>query len=241
MRQIFLMLFLFFNLSVNAQKGQATRYNPRFDYEPPKREEIGSANVTVALLKPVFIDKEVQRAGPPWSDFSVMMQNDIEELLNAKGIKVRGPFSSRDEMVFTDKDASDFTFEISIDLRVDANRTEKVVLFTFGGPDRKVEKGDVTISSSVVITAISNFSGEKLWKKNLQIPQKNYSYAGYTKWVAIPALIDELKGDNNAYNPFAKKLEEIYVEGLTILWNQFDVNEVRNIAEVAKREKVRKN
>ncbi len=220
-----------------SQKG-ASRYNPQFKFEPQKRESVASANVTIALLKPIFIDKEISRAGTPWDDFSIKMQTDIEEMLLAKGFKVRGPFNTRDEMLFNDKQNSDFTLEIGIDLSVDIQRDWKTVLALIGSNYLRVKKGNVNISSSVVMTAKSNFSGEKLWKKNIQLSQKNFSYTGDAKWSYKEiTFLNEFKEDNNLFNPISKQLEIIYSEALTVLWNQFDVNEMKGVANESKKEK----
>lgn len=230
------LLFTILIVALFAQKGPA-RYNPQFKFDPPKRESVASADVTIALLKPVFIDKEIAKAGSPWDDFSTKMQTHVEEMLTAKGFKVRGPFNTRDEMVFNDKQKSNFTLQVGIELSVDIQRDWKTVI-GLGGNSLKVKRGTVSISSSVVMTAVSNFSGEKLWKKSIQLTQKNFTYSGDAKWSFKEiSFINEFREDNNLYNPIAKNLETIYAESLTVLWNQFDVDEMKGIAAEAKKEK----
>lgn len=240
--QIAMLFFIMLSINCFAQRGKnatavVSRYNPRFSYEPENRENVASAGITVALLKPVFIDRDISSAGTPWNDFSTSMQNDIEGLLTAKGYKVLGPFNSRDEMVYGDKQKSDFTLLISFDLRLYVERITKTIFSLVGANNIKVVKGDVTLSPTVQLTAISNFTGEKLWKKNLQLTGKNFSYVGTVKWDGIPPLMRELAEENNLYNPLAKNLEDMYKEGLNVMWKQFDLEEMKMIAIEAKKER----
>lgn len=235
-----MLLFASIVVAQKNKKGTAVvdRYNPTFKFEPEKRDKVASSNITIALLKPTFIDKDIATAGEPWENFSTSMQSDIEELLTAKGFKVRGPYNSRDEMVFNDKKNSDFTLEISINLRLNIDRTYKQVFELFGSSTLyKVTQGRVSISPEVIMTAVSNFSGEKLWKKRLTLAQSNFTYVGTIKWDGYPTALRELQLENNLYNPFAKALEDIYKSGLTILWNQFDKDEMKMIAEEAQKER----
>ena len=216
------------------------RYSPKYSYEPPRRDSVASANVTIALMKPIFLLGDYNGNNEePYNLFSSKMANDIEALLTAKGYKVRGPFSSRDEMVFNDKQNSDFTLEIAIDYNAEVQRTWKERYNILGRSyNYEVINGNVNITAAVVITARSNFSGEKLWKKNLDLGTKTFSYSGTMRWdsKSVP-FRRELTEDNNFWNPYTKQLESVYSDALTILWRQFDVNELQSVAKEAKKEK----
>src|SRR6266487_3183264 len=101
---ILMLLLLIIGQKSQAQKrnkgiGAVERYNPNFSYSPSQRDSVAATGLTIALLKPIFIDDDINKAGTPWDEFSKAMANDVEELLTAKGYKVRGPFNSIDEMV----------------------------------------------------------------------------------------------------------------------------------------------
>jgi hypothetical protein len=182
------------------------------------------------------MDREIDKYGSPWSDFANSMQSEVEELLIAKGYKVRGPFQSRDEMVFNDKKQSDFVLTVNIDLRID-NQIEWKKIFGPGG--FKIKHGNLSIQAGIIITAISNFSGEKLWKKNLQLEQQNFTYEGTHDWRKKDYVTfkEEYDLENNLANPLNKALEEIYKEAMKILWSQFEINEMRGVANEAKNER----
>ena len=243
---LFLIVFILFftGQETQAQKrgrgvGVAERVNPNFSYSPPQRDSVASTGLTIAILNPIFLDEDINKAGSPWSDFAKTMANDVEELLTAKGFKVRGPFGSIDEMVYGDKQNSDFIIQIVIDLDIKVDRKMKtgMNLLNLGSSNLsyRVDKGDVTINSNVNLTAISCFTTEKLWKKNLSITQKNFTYAGTVKWDGYPSVVTEFKQDVNLWNPVCKNLEEIYKSSFDILYRQFDKNEMANIAREARK------
>lgn len=239
---LMLTLTLFLFQTSQAQKrnrgvGETERYNPKFSYSPPQRDSVASTGLTIALLQPVFLDAEINKAGSPWSDFSKAMANDVEELLTAKGFKVRGPFASIDEMVFSDKQNSDFIVQISIDMNIKNDRKFKTGMNLLGGSNLsyRVDKGDVTVNANVVLTALSCFTSEKLWKKNLDIAEQNFTYSGTVKWDGYPSFITEFKQDVSLYNPISKSLEEVYKSSFGILYKQFDKNEMANIAKEARK------
>jgi hypothetical protein len=212
------------------------KYVPKFSYSPPERSAVASTGITIALLAPIFLDKEISQAGNPWSDLAKSMANDVEELLTAKGFKVRGPFNSVDEMVFTDKENSDFVVQIFIDMEITNDRKWKSKYNVLSeSVSYKVEKGNVNANTKLILTAISCFTSEKLWKKNLDLPQHNFTYSGTVKWDGYPTSVVEMALDNSLFNPVSKYLEEIYPQYFEILFNQFDKDEMANLAKEARK------
>jgi hypothetical protein len=145
-------------------------------------------------------------------------------------------------MVFSDKQNADFIMQIAIDLNVKSDRKFRTPMNLLGAVSYRVEKGDVTMNSNVILTALSCYTNEKLWKKNLDLSQKNFTYVGTMKWDGYPSLLTEFKQDANLWNPICKYLEEIYKDAFSILYRQFDKDEMKNIAkESRKADKDRRN
>jgi hypothetical protein len=234
-----LFLLLNYGLAICQKKGkgvsEVSKVNPKFSYSPEQREQVASSGLTIALLTPSFSVKEMNEAGIPWSDFLNSMINDIEELLTSKGFKVRGPVKSVDELVYSDKSNSDLILQITIDLNVKNDRNFKTgVNFGFGMGNTyfyKVEKGNVSMSCDVILTAYSCFTYQKLWKKNIDITNKDFSYVGSVKWDGEPSTIVEFKQDANLWNPICNNMEIFYKDIFSILYKQFDREEVASIAK----------
>ena len=216
------------------------RMPAKFDYSPPSRQQVGSANLTIALVKPRFVDKngtEPQYLTPPFNDMASSMGNDFEELLTAKGFTIRGPFGSRDEMVYNDKLNSSFALEINIDLNSSQyNRKYKYNpgMGALIAANYKMT-GDVILGGDLIITASSPQYGEKIWKKNITLEKLMFNYEGSLKWDNVPSLADELKQDNVVYNAFAKQLEKYYQQAMNLAWQQIETAEMKTVADQAKK------
>lgn len=219
---------------------ETQRMPAKFDYSPQSRQQAGSANLTIALIKPRFVDKngtEPQYLTPPFNDMAVSMGNDFEELLTAKGFTIRGPFGSRDEMVYNDKMNTSFALEINIDLN--SSQYDRKYKYNPGmgiivAPNYKIS-GDVILGGDLIITASSPQYGEKIWKKNITLEKLVFSYEGSVKWANVPSLADELKQDNVVYNAFASQLEKYYYQAMNLAWQQIEVVEMKTVAEQSKK------
>lgn len=80
-----------------------TRVPARFDFSPPSKADVGATGITIALIKPSFINNNPYAYVDPIGEMATSMANDFNELLTAKGFKIRGPFQSRDAMTYSDK------------------------------------------------------------------------------------------------------------------------------------------
>lgn len=216
------------------------RMPAKFDYSPTARMQPGSAGLTIAMIKPRFVDKNgipPQYLTPPFNDMATSMGNDFEELLSAKGFTMRGPFGSRDEMVYNDKINSSFALEINIDL----NKTQYDIKYKYSPgigtlvPPVYKMSGDVILGGDLVITASAPQYGEKIWKKNITLQTLSFRYEGSAKWNNLPTITDELQKDNAVYNAFAQALEKYYQQAMDLAWQQIEVAEMKTVAEQAKK------
>lgn len=213
-----------------------TRVPAKFDFSPPSRTESGAAKLVVALIKPQFVGDKPEYYAPPFNEMASSMANDFEELLTAKGFTIRGPFGSRDEMVYNDKLSSSLTLEVNIDLNPQYSQktTFDPGLGVIIAPSYKTT-GEVTLGGNLVITASSPQYGEKLWKKNIALKQVSFSYSGSVKWTSPPSMADELKQDNEVYNTLSRELEKYYSQALNLAWQQIEAAEMKGVADQAKK------
>lgn len=243
-KQYFLPIFLVLS-SCSSQKTVTTapeqRVVAKFDYSPPSRAQVGSTNLTIALLRPRFVDRnyaDPEYLAPPYNDMASSMAADFEELLTAKGFTIKGPFNSRDEMVYTDKMNSNFALEIVIDLNSSQiNRTWKFDpgFGAFIAPSYKMS-GDIILAGNLLITASSPQYGEKIWKKSIKLDNLPFSYVGSIKWNNnYPSLAQELRQDNVVYNAFARALEKYYNTALNLVWQQIEPIEMKSVSDQAKK------
>lgn len=226
-------------LSCTAPKQTAStiqRVPAKFDFAPPSRAAAGAANITIALVRPRFVGENPEYYTPPFNEMASSMANDFEELLSAKGFTMRGPFGSRDEMVYNDKINSNLAFEVAIDLQPQYNRKYKYDpgLGVFVAANYKIT-GEIVLGGSLVITASSPQYGEKIWKKNIALDRSTFTYVGSLKWGSVPSMADELNQDNDVYNILSRELEKYYAKAMNLAWQQIDAQEMKTVADQAKK------
>jgi hypothetical protein len=236
-RQLFLLLLSLCSI-VSSQKAIAqVRYAPTYTYEPKTREQVANTKIVIAVISPFFDGINTSSLLDEFKQFQKAMEGEIEELLVAKGYKTLGPFKTKDEMVFNDKKSSDFTLVVEIEWNGRLTRKLKKI---FGPGQFKTKKGELSVSRAISLTAFSNFSGEKLWKKRLTLDPISITWEG-TKDLGKDAqnlsFWEEYKIDPALSEPLGKSLETTFVDVLDILWKQFDISEVRAITEQAKLER----
>ena len=222
------------------------RVPAKFDFSPPSRALSGSAGITIAIVKPIYVGENPEYFVPPFNEMASSMGNDFEELLTAKGFTVRGPFGSRDEMVYNDKLNSSFVLEIGIELKPQYNRKFTTDLKTnwgsilnpnapLYGMTHKVN-GEITLSGNLIVNAKSSQYGELIWKKNIALNPASFTYTGSLTWSdAVPTMADELKQDNVVYNTLSVELEKFYLKALGLAWQQIDAEEMKSVADQAKK------
>lgn len=217
----------------------------KFDFSPPARQQAGAASITIAIVKPTYVGKNPEYYVPPFNEMAVSMGNDFEELLTAKGFTMRGPFGSRDEMVYNDKINSNFVLEIGIELNPQYNRKYSTKTKTNWGailnpgaaPSISTQRmsGEITLGGNLVINAKSAQYGELIWKKNIALEPASFTYTGSLAWNGIPTMDEELKKDNQVYNTLSFELEKFYTKALSLAWQQIDPAEMKTVAEQAKK------
>lgn len=221
------------------------RIPAKFDFSPPSRSEVASTNITIAIVRPIYVGKNAEYFVPPFNEMAESMGNDFEEMLTAKGFTVRGPFGSRDEMVYNDKLNSSFVLEIGIDINPQYNRKYTSQSKTNWGSllDKSAPAsttlyfmtGEITLAGNLVINAKSAQYGELIWKKNISLDPSSFTYQGKLSWDGVPTMKRELELDNLVYNTLSTELEKFYLKALSLAWQQIDPAEMKTVAEQAKK------
>ena len=229
---------------MNTTAPAVQRIPARFDFSPPSRAQVGSAGITIAIVKPTYVGKNPEYFVPPFNEMAESMGNDFEELLTAKGFTMRGPFGSRDEMVYNDKLNSSFVLEVGIELNPQYNRkyvtSTKINWAALVNPNAtpistQRMSGEITLGGNLVINAKSSQYGELIWKKNIALEPSSFTYTGSIAWTGIPTMAEELNKDNQVYNVLSSELEKFYLKALNLAWQQIDPAEMKTVAEQAKK------
>lgn len=247
-------LILFFTvLSIFVSSCGSTKTAPpivqrvpaKFDFSPPSRSQVGSANIIIAMVKPTYVGANPEYFVNPFNEMAMRMSTDFDELLTAKGVSIRGPYGSRDEMTYNDKMSSSFILEIGIELNPQYNRKSNskynspsfaaILLTDASGSYTYSITGEITLAGNLVIKAKSAQFGELLWTKSIALESSSFNYTGQEVWGSVPSMAEELNKDNLVYNKVSIELEKIYMKALNLAWQQIDVEEMKTIAVQAKK------
>ena len=221
------------------------RIPAKFDFFPPSRSQAGTTGITIAIVQPTYVGRNPEYYVPPFNEMAVSMGNDFEELLTAKGFTMRGPFGSRDEMVYNDKINSSFIIEVGIELNplykrkaTTSTKTNWGAILNTNAPasvSTKKMSGEITLAGNLVINAKSAQYGELIWKKNIALTPASFTYNGSLTWQGYPTMEEELNKDNQVYNTLSGELEKFYTKALNLAWQQIDPAEMKTVAEQAKK------
>ena len=234
------------NSTTTASPPPAQRIPAKFDFSPLSRAQVGATGITIAMVKPTYVGKNPEYFVNPFNEMAERMANDFDELLTAKGFTIRGPYGSRDEMVYEAKVNSSFILEIGIELNPQYNRKYVTITNSPSLAELLVNKnakttylykmnGEVTLGGNLVIKAKSAQYGELLWTKSIALDASSFTYASQSVWKSIPTMADELKQDNLVYNTLSSELEKVYLKALNLAWQQIDPAEMKTVAEQGKK------
>lgn len=236
-------LFVFILIGCSTKKLMVERYSAKYDYVPENRQEPNSQELTIALISPKYVSNNLNGT-PPFSNFARNMGDDFEEMIIAKGFTIRGPFKTKDEMVYDDKLDTDIALVVDIDLQLemenlqtDAKTKMKIPIIGKYMPDPGTTyklNGTFHQEGDITLTAISPFKGEKLWKKQISLDRKTINCTGEKVWTTKVKNVLQAMKDNGVYNPTAKTLEEYYQDVMELAFNHLDPRELKKVAVQAK-------
>ena len=103
----------------NPQEKAEMTVTPTFDFVPPSKLPADTASVVFCLVAPSYPDAwKEYLSHSPYDKFVKNMQLDFEEIISAKGFRMRGPFRTYDEMTFPDKKEADLILTPKIEIDV---------------------------------------------------------------------------------------------------------------------------
>lgn len=197
-------------------------YVPTFKFTPPATAAPGSAGVAFALVNPRYTKNEAWTTRPPFTTFAGNMSADFQEMLNARGFTVRGPFAAVEEMTFPDKKGADLTIQPTLELSVALLQTrieEKINLLT---ANTYVAHLNCTVDGRVTFAVTEPLSGERMWFKSVPVAPTTIEL------LAPVAAGQSLSGevDLSGSSALAQALDRQYTAVLGAAWNYLDPTEM---------------
>jgi len=204
---------------------------PTFDFTPPQTAEPGSTNVVLALVNPSYSETDPTRSAVfafyPFADFQKNMGRDFEELLVARGFTLTGPFPSREEMTFPDKNGCDLVLMPSLDVSVTFPRVQAESVVMLLEPTKYKVVGEASVTGRITLNLLESLSGEKMWSKSINIPAaaQAVTFAGDNRYETPPAASVDVT-DRGLHRALAPALSQAYAAVMDATWKYFDPQEI---------------
>jgi hypothetical protein len=231
-------MFLGCGMIPSEQEQAVPAYIPTFSYTPPTQATPGSAGVTFLVLN-VHVKYDETKAIPgnlwftrkQFESLAKGMEQGLLNLLAARGITVRGPFDSYDNIPFPDKKGSDLIFipaiEFSLDLQNEnATRVSAIVDGSYGYN----LTGKFVMSGKVNLVLRETITRELMWVKNIETTKIEVPYNVSTR-LTTPggSSIKAVAAYNAILNNVAKAIEKQYPTIMETAWKYFDPEEMRMV------------
>jgi len=216
-----------------------------FAFTPPSEATPGSSQVTLLQITPQFIDTFEYPQVEPFSGFASSMESDVQELLAARGFTARGPFETTEEVVYADKEQSDFYLRTNLGLNVDISSvgvTEEVSLASLINSDDESNYrfvGDIRLGGQIRLAAYETLTSERLWVKTIDLPGKTVGIDGNDTF-SRDEFVVALQRDAGVRNPVTVALEEYYQTFMTATWDYLAPTEMSVLKAQADKLKERK-
>jgi hypothetical protein len=167
-----------------------------YSYETPESGQPGSVPVTIIVVDPDYKDVEsVFGEKLYWNvgkGFSSSMAVDMDKLIIAKGMTVKGPVAVLDEITYSDKKGADLTLVPKVFFTVDVEYVGEWQPVNVGTPEIRMERQfAMKVGGWVSFVLMEPLTAEKMWIKKLEMEE--ILVAGFECAEAVPQLT-ETKG-----------------------------------------------
>lgn len=211
-------------------KEAATGRTITFDYTAKASNKPGSAQILIGLVRPSYAESFRKYSSQDiFRRFRASLGADVEELIIAKGFTIRGPYESRDEMLFSDKKDADIMVVVDVEPEFSNTRGNwkakssilngKVVGYTY--------KGTTSLTGKINMSGMEPLSGEKIWSKSVLIPTEDLLIEGTQMFDS--ANNDALMADPAVQQAVGEALERIYKGIMDKLAAHFEPEEFRSL------------
>lgn len=144
--------------------------NYMYSYEPREKKPAGSVKATIAIVNPFIKDPESALSNPSFlpvgKGFAKSMSIDMDKVIVAKGMTVKGPFSDIEDMTFPDKKGTDLTLTPRIIITAQHQDSEwKVDRYN----NRMQRNFKLSIGGFIAFEMREPLSNEKIWIKKLEL------------------------------------------------------------------------
>lgn len=239
---IFLIAAFAYLASSSPKEAQVPVQTITFDYSVAAQNTPGSAGTLIGLVRPNYAAKFEYNGIDMFTRFRSSMAADVEELLIAKGFRLKGPYETQDEMLFNDKKEADILIliEVAPEFTNAHGSWNHQLKISSSSPDYYKYSGTCSLVGKINLTGIEPLTGEKIWAKSVSIPTvDNISLKTQNAW-NTNQWSNELMKDPGISNPMGAALQTVYKGVMDKMAAHFDPEEFRSLKPQIKELKAKK-
>lgn len=241
------------------------RYTYRYD--PPSQKKAASVPATIIVVNPYYKETDSTLANPTYSKvakgFSSSMGVDTDKVLIAKGMTSKGPFSTEDEITYSDKKVADLAIVPKVFLTADSRYISKWLVEGNYQYDEQIitvmsREFEMKIGGWVSFVMQEPLSAQKMWIKRLELPETIVKGIEYYRaipqyetrthydpgFLFVPPTTSQYKvlvGHNpgemiydGKKEALANAIKQMYPEIMGKLWTYVDTDEIISLKEKVK-------
>jgi hypothetical protein len=180
---------------------QAPPLTYSFSYEPTKEANPAKVNIALGHIL-IRADNRCpsKRVGDLLSEMASALESAFQATLLAKGYTLSGPFDSREQMTYAEKEKAmllllpELTVKCSCEdsgletlwegkiRTISSEQVDQITTRLYRAQDQlAVNRGNVKVAFSLDLVLYEPLTGEKLWLKSVKAPLANEPYEYYTR------------------------------------------------------------
>lgn len=209
-----------------------------FDWQTKQLAAPGSAGMVLGLIKPSYAEKfNNSKAGTSelFQRFRESMGGDVEEMVIAKGFTMRGPFDSKDDMLFQERKNAHVMLNITVipeftatqgawKLRPNSLRDQGTKQIING----YTYKGTTALICKIQLVGSEPLTGEVIWRKSVETAPIPNIILQSSKPVSEQS-IEALLADGAIYNAVGEALRKNYGSIMDKIDAQINADEMKSL------------
>ena len=214
--------------------------NYSYSYKPPEQKAPVSVRATIAIVNPYYKEAESALKDPTYSEvakgFSKSMAVDIDKIIVAKGMTVKGPFATIEDITYPDKKGSDLTLTPRVFI------TTQIKNGAWQVAEHRMDRNfEMNVGGWIAFEIREPLSNEKIWIKRLEL--ENIPLNGIEVFEAVPARYEWREGFLGRYkavaawktgkalyegkkDAMADALKNVYPTIMEKFWTYINTNEI---------------
>lgn len=216
-----------------------------YTYNTPEIHVADSLPIKFLLYAPRILGN-IANANTEFLDgFKNGFKDDVKEIMTHKGFLYKGLFDNLTVPVYTDYKYADLTFEstIAVNIKIPETQMNQTTNPISGITTYHYFIHNYASIESLVQLKINTSQGVLLWNKTIPVETRTFLLQSkkYSYFLSnLPENPSVPLNDPGVWNPFVTNLQLVYQDILSKIWNQINLDEIKELQKQANELKTKK-